>query len=77
MGGLRAHFEDRAKREKTEYFLGVTDSEEDHQWILRSAVKLGERQDIYKVFRYLLTRDLLFAKIGEAWQTPYAPGDQR
>lgn len=62
---------------KTEYFLGVTDSEEDHQWILKSVVKLDERQDVYKIFRYLLTRDLLIAKIGKAWQTPYSPGDQR
>ena len=35
---LCAHFEDGINRGKTRYFLGVTDSEEGHQWVLKSTV---------------------------------------
>lgn len=75
MDVLCAHFEDGVNRGKTRYFLGVTDSEEGHQSVLKSSVLLEDKQDTYKVFRYLLTRYLLIAKSGETQQMPHSPRD--
>lgn len=72
---LCAHFKYGVNRGKTSYFLGVTDSEYGHQWVLKSTVKLEDKQDTYKVFRYLLTRYLLIAKIGETQQMSHSPRD--
>lgn len=59
-----AKMESRGKNQNISS-LAVTDSDADHRWIIKPVVKFNEKQDIDKVFRDLLTRYLLIAKIGE------------